>query len=503
MYIAKVLGDSINGSFRRPVGAEQRIVSRDPGDIGYRVGTFPVYPMHVDAAVAAAVEAAPGWRRLGLEQRSEHLRKFAAVIINRRREFTELVAAEVGKPLWEAKLEIEAAAAQVECELREGIREASPFTVGEVRFGVQGRCRFFPLGVIAVLGAASSPVDLPCAQILPALLQGNTVVYKPSKLVPATGQFLAELFLEIELPRGVFNMIQGEAAAGLALASHPQVDGVLFCGGSLGGRRILDAVRDRPHKMVALHIGGVNPALVLEDADLDLAAVECAKGAFQTAGQRTTSTGVVLVSASVFKEFLDRLVRIASQLTVGYAFDEDVFMGPVLSQTALERALERQAKLIGLGAKTAVSLARAELPREGYYLSPGVLFLDEPRCIGDIRPEGQSFGPDLVVMPFSKDLEAVALANSATHRLAATVLTEDLGRFDRLADELLFGVVNHNLATTEISMRLPLEGWGESGNHRPAGVFTQRNCTAPRVTLASRGGQDQNHDLPGFPQIRS
>ncbi len=501
MLTVKVLGDYVNGRFRRPRGAQSKIISRDPGDSGYRIGSFPVYPEHVDAAVSAALEAFCGWRRLDMTERADMLRKFAAEVINRRDEIKRLIAAESGKPLWEAELDVTAIEAQVETEVREGVRAVSPFKVGEIRWGVRGSCGFAPLGVTAVLGPASSPIGLPCAQILPALLAGNTVVFKPAKLVPACGQFIARLFDEVDLPRGVFNLVQGDAATGLALVADPRVEAVLFVGAGPSGRRILQAAADQPGKLVALQMGGVNPAVVLADADLDRAVYECVKGCYLTAGQRYTSTGVILVAGSMYDRFVERFVATVGALRVGYAFDPDVFMGPLLSASARERALDRQEQLFGFGARRLLASEPMDCGRPGFYMGPAVLELAKPTAMDRFRLEGQSFGPDVVLMPFSKEPEGIALANSTAYRLAVSVLTEDPERFDRWAEELRFGMINHNLATTEISMRLPLIGLGLCGNHRPAGVFTQRNCTTPVASLKAPEAYDPGRNLPNFPKI--
>ena len=500
MLTVKVRGDYINGRFRRPRGAQGKIISRDPGDSGYRIGSFPVYPEHVDAAVSAAREALEGWRRRNMTDRADLLRKFAAEVINRRDELKRLIATESGKPLWEAELDVAAVEAQVETEVREGVRVVSPFKVGEIRWGVHGSCSFEPLGVTAVLGPGASPVGLPCAQILPALLAGNTVVFKPSKLAPACGQFIARLFEEVDLPRGVFNLIQGDAATGLELVSDPRVEAVLFVGAGPSGRRILEATADQPGKLVALQMGGVNPAVVLADADLDRAVYECVKGSYLSAGQRYTSTGVILVAGSIYDRFVEAFVSTVGTLSVGYAFDPDVFMGPLLSASARERALDRQEQLVGFGARRLLASEPMDCGRPGFYIGPAVLGLAKPTALDEFRPDGQSYGPDVVLMPFSKESEGIALANSTAYRLAASVLTEDPERFDHWADELRFGVINYNLATTEISMRLPFTGLGLCGNHRPAGVFTQRNCTTPVTSLRTTQAYDPGHNLPNFPR---
>jgi len=499
MYTVKVRGDYINGKFIRPKGAGERIVSKDPGDAGYRIGSFPTYPENVDKAVTAARSASESWSRLGQTVRADMLRKFSAEVVNHREKLKELIAAETGKPLWEAEQEVLAVEAQVETEIREGVRTVSPFKVGEIRWGVDGNCRFRPLGVVAIMGSAISPVHLPCGQIIPALLSGNTVVFKPSKLVPAIGQFIAKLFHEIDLPRGVFNLVQGDAAIGSRLAGLPQVDGVLFTGSYPASKRIMQVTADQFNKLVALQLGGVNVALVLDDADLERAVYECALGAFLTSGQQYTSTGVVLVARQVFDAFTEAFLNTVASLKVGYAFDPDVFMGPVLSDSARVRFLDLQQRLDHTGTRALMASRALKLDRPGYYLSPAVHLAEQVESIDTYRPEGLSFGPDVILMPVSGDKQALSLANHNQFAFASSVFTQDTDRFEKCFRDLDYGIVNFNLPTTSISMRLPLDGIKQCGNHRPAGVFAQRNCTYPVASLQATTPFDSRRKLPGFP----
>jgi succinylglutamic semialdehyde dehydrogenase len=499
MLSIKVLGDYIDGQFVRPRGAERKIVSHDPGDSGYRIGSFPIYPQHVDAALVAARQASPEWRRRDPADRTDLLRKFAAEVVNRRKTLCDLLSVETGKPLWEAEEEVEALAAQVEIEIREGVRTVSPFRISEVRTGVSGSCQFKPLGVVVVLGAAISPAHLACGQILPALLAGNTVVFKPSKLVPAVGQFLAELFEHIETPPGVFNLVQGDADAGWALAAHKDVDAVLFTGSYPTGKRILQATMDQPHKLVALQMGGINTAVVLADADLDQALYETVSGAYLTTGQRYTSTRQVIVEAGHYPKFAAAFVEAAAALKIGYAFDPEVFLGPMLSESARDRAIDLQERLGSLGLRTLLASEPVKPGRPGHYLSPAVFALEPSVRAAPFRPDGLFFGPQTVLVPMLSEEDGLRLANGTEAGFSATIFTRDADRFRDWAERLRYGLVNQNMATTETTMRLPLSGAGRCGNHRPAGLFSQRNCTFPVSSLCTDSLEPERR-RPTFPK---
>ena len=500
MISIKVKGDYIDGKFRRPRGAERRVVSSDPGDAGWRIGAFPLYPQHVERAAQAARRSFAAWRRVPLERRADFLRKFAAEVFNRRRELARLVAAETGKPLWEAEQEVNDVKAQVETEIREGIRAVSPFKVGEVRFGVKGLTRYRPLGPVLVLGAAISPVHLPCGHILPALLSGCPVVFKPSKLVPACGQLLAELFDAVELPPGVFNLVQGDAESGLQLALHQDLAGVFFTGCLAAGRRILETTASQPHKLVSLQMGGVNLAVVCEDADLERAWCECLQGSFLTTGQQYTSTSIIAVHKKVLERFVEAFVELAGRIRVGYAFDKGGFMGPLLSAAAQERFLDSQQRLASLSGRALRRAEALKTGRPGHYVGPAVWLLEEPASPDVVRPEGINFGPDVVLLPFGSDKEGLELARLNSRPLAAAVFTGDEERFRRWATEIPYGLCNHNLATTDLSLRLPLNAAGQCGNHRPGGVFSQRNFCEPVATLQATGPYRSDRLPPGLPR---
>ena len=243
---------------------------------------------------------------------------------------------------------------------------------------------------------------------------------------------------------------------------------------------------------------GRSRALVLEDADLDRAVYECIKGSFVTSGQRYTSTGVILVAKKIFEQFAEAFVQRVQKLKVGYCDEPGVFMGPLLSKAAMDRALDRQEQILGLGALRLQVAEILDLKKPGFYLSPSVMALKRPLPLDELRPNGQSFGPDVVLIPFKGKKEATEIANSTSYRLAASVVTEDSERYQSYCHELNFGLVNHNLSTTETSMRLPLGGQGLSGNHRPLGVFNQRNSTFPVASLRAPQAFDPDRVIPSY-----
>ncbi len=499
MFTIKVRGDYIRGKFKRARKSPRKIISIDPGDSGYRIGAFPVEPAHVDRAVEAAREAADTWGRVEGADRAHALRRFAAQVVNRRAQLSQALCAETGKPLWLAEKEVEQVIDRVESEISEGMQAVASVHLPEIRFAVEGHCHFRPLGVMAILGTASSPLAEACHAILPALLAGNTVVFKPSKLAPACGQLLAELFDEADWPKGVFNMVQGDAALGLDLVARSEVDGVWFTGSGPAGKRVLQAAADPLRKLVALHLGGLNTAMVLDDADLDRAIYQCVLGTYANTGQALDATALILVDKRVFEAFVPAFVETVRSLKVGYGADPGVFMGPLLSEFALERGLDRLARLKAAGARELLASERIKLQRPGFYLSPSVFAAPKPDLLPALLSEGLSFGPDAILIPFSTDKQAIELANATRRPFVASVVTEDSAHFEQVAEELRYGHIHHNLATCDRSMRLPSQGVGDSGNHRAGGLHAQRSCGHPVSILRSTDAHDSSRQVKAFP----
>jgi succinylglutamic semialdehyde dehydrogenase len=480
---------------------------------------------HVDQAVAAARAALPVWSRWPLERRAAVLRRFAKIATARVDEMTALIRDEVGKPAWDAKGEAALLAAKVDITLDQGPEGAMRRVTGydtALSPTRRGRAWFRPHGVMAVLGPFNFPAHLPNGHIVPALALGNTIVFKPSDKTPACGQLLAEFYqeaLEAEAaPPGVFNLVQGTAPIAAALASHADIDGVLFTGSWPVGRRILEANLDRPGRILALEMGGNNPAVILADADLKQAVIECVRCAFISSGQRCTCTRRLIVHEAVADRVIPAICKAASSLILGDPRDTQtpVFMGPVISQAAREQILASQAEMHAAGGRTLVLATAVDGPGGGWYVSPGVMQVDgfswagsgdrggsgeggetgRGMVAGEIASSTQSqlraaplspsysaisslpgadvevFGPFLRITTVKNLDEAIEQANATDFGLAASLFTKDPAAIERFQHEVRAGCININTGTAGASSKLPFGGLGHSGNHRPAGSFS-------------------------------
>ncbi len=467
---------------------------------------------HVDAAVESARRAFADWSRRPIEKRAEALFAYKALVEQRFRAIADLICDESGKAMWEAEAEAKLLAVKVESTLLEGPMSAgsgrariTPFDIPIAPTRV-GRCAFRPHGVMAVLGPFNFPAHLPNGHIVPALLAGNTVVFKPSDKTPAVGQLLAELLNEAlaaaGAPPGVVNLVQGGPDIASRIVSHGDIDGVLFTGSWPVGRRILEANLDRPGRIVALELGGNNAAVVMDDADLRLAAVECARAAFATTGQRCSCTRRIIVHEAIAPRFIDLLSRIASGLLIGnprgvsHAEDSSKsphprrplvqpFMGPLIREEARDAAVRAQQQWISAGAEPILLAHAIDDESRGHYISPGILRVpgftpaEDAYCGGDI----EIFAP-IVRMATVRTLdEAIAQANATRFGLAAAIFARGRHVIDRFLAEARAGCVNVNTGTAGASGKLPFGGLGLSGNHRPAGSFALDYCAYPVASL--------------------
>ncbi len=439
----------------------------------------------VQPAVASAVKAFPDWMQTPLAKRIGKLRIFQRVLAQRQVSFAQLLAREAGKPIGESRREVERLIGKVDEMVTLGLKLIRPFSVTAVA-GVQGECRFRPMGVLAVIGPFNFPAHTPGSHIIPALLTGNSVVFKPSEYTPFVGQALAEMLDTAGFPPGVFNLVQGGSLVGARLVEHPAVAGILFTGSTATGQAIRAATLKEPRKSLALELGGKNAALVLKDADLTLAAKEIAVAAFSMGGQRCNATSRVIVDRRVAKEFLKRFLEAADRVKIGYPLEEEVLMGPLVSHDAVAKFQKymRMAEEEGFETLRVGKALGKWGKRRGYYVNPGVHLCERLAKNRSLHYRKEEiFGPDVAVY-LAKDLEQmVSLNNEVPYGLITSVFTRNRQNFERLFVQIDTGMVNFNRSTIYSSGKLPFGGTKASGSFRPAGLFSPYYCTYPVSVL--------------------
>lgn len=431
----------------------------------------------VAAAVARARAAQPGWFASGLDARLAVVRAFKAAVEAEADAFARLIAEETGKPLWEAKTEVGSVAAKVEISIqahqeRTGSREA-PFKADPA--GAMQALRHKPHGVLAVLGPYNFPAHLPNGHIVPALIAGNAVVFKPSEQTPAVGAFMAGLWEKAGLPAGVLELVQGAAVTGRALAGA-DTDGLLFTGSAPTGAALARQFAETPHRILALEMGGNNPLVAwdLADADIEAAALIVVQSAFLSAGQRCTCARRLIVQDGAHERLLDAVVALADGLVIDQPFAEPApFMGCVIDNRAADGLLARSAAIHG---KTIRPLLRLKdgLP----FLTPGIVDVT-----GLDVPDEELFGPFLQLVRVTDFDAAIAAANATRFGLSAALLGGDRALYDRFWAGSRAGVVNWNRPTNGAASNAPFGGVGLSGNHRPSAYYAADYCAWPVASV--------------------
>jgi len=431
----------------------------------------------LDGVVAQARIAFADWEETPLERRREIALGFAARVREDREGIARLISRETGKPFWEALTEADSVAAKVAISIRAQDERAGE-TVAEAA-GVGQSLRHRPHGVLAVIGPFNFPMHLANGHIVPALLAGNAVVFKPSEKTPASGVRMAELWAAAGLPEGVLQVALGGGDIGRALVAHEGIDGVLFTGGAPAGRSIHQALAGRPDKILALELGGNNPLIAWDVDDLEAAAHLIVQSAFVSAGQRCSCARRLIVPAGPAGErIVEALVAVVDRLRVGAPFDEpQPFLGPVIDNAAADAMLRAQEGLEAAGARPIRALRR---PTQGLpLLSPAVLDVTE---IAE-PPDEEYFGPMLQVTRAGSFEAALAAASATRFGLAAGLIGGDEALWRRFWRGVRAGVVNWNRPTTGASSAAPFGGVGWSGNHRPSAYYAADYCAWPVASL--------------------
>ncbi len=433
----------------------------------------------VDAAVAAARAAFPAWARRPLEERITVLETFAATLKARSDELARAIGEETGKPLWEAGTEVTSMVNKVAISVQ-AYRERTGIKSGPLA-DASAVLRHKPHGVVAVFGPYNFPGHLPNGHIVPALLAGNCVIFKPSELTPKVAELTVRAWIDAGLPAGVLNLVQGARDTGVALAAHADIDGLFFTGSSRTGNLLHSQFGGQPQKILALEMGGNNPLIVDEVKDVDAAVYTIIQSAFISAGQRCTCARRLLVPAGEWGDaLLARLVAVTASIKVG-RFDEQPapFMGSVISLAAAEHLLKAQEHLLANGA---VALLAMSQPLEGAaLLTPGILDVSGVAQ----RPDEEFFGPLLQVIRYGDFDEAVREANATQYGLAAGLLSDSRERFEGFLLDSRAGIVNWNKQLTGAASSAPFGGIGASGNHRPSAYYAADYCAYPVASLES------------------
>ena len=427
----------------------------------------------VDALVGTARTAWAEWAGQPLAKRMELMRRFSNEVRAEEDAFAELIARETGKPLWEAKTEVAAVIGKVEISIRAYAERTGQRKLDSALQGTAA-LRHKPHGVMAVLGPYNFPAHLPNGHIVPALIAGNAVIFKPSEKTPAVGEKLVELYHRAGVPEGVVQLLIGGPDEGKALVAHDGVDGVLFTGSAQVGIAINRKLASNPSKIVALEMGGNNPIVVWNTPLVQDAAALIVQSAFTTAGQRCTAARRLIVQSDMYDRVLEEVRKLVKRMVIGAPFDEpQPFMGPVIDNATADQLSASFMYLIEQGGKAISHMRRPQddLP----FLTPGII--DTTNM--EERPDVELFGPLLQVIRVDEFDEAVAEANATRFGLSASLIGGSPKDYKRFWANIRAGIVNWNRPTNGASSAAPFGGIGLSGNHRPAAFYAADYCAYP------------------------
>lgn len=430
-------------------------------------------PEQVISAVAAARAASTEWANLSFDKRCEQVRRYAEQLSENKMLLARTIAEETGKPFWETQTEAAAVIGKVEISIKAALERTGERSSDMA--GATAVLRHKPHGVVAIFGPYNFPAHLPNGHIVPALLAGNTVVFKPSELTPKVAELMVSLWEKSGLPNGVINLVQGEKETGIALAANPEIDGLFFTGSSRTGHLLHEQFAGHPGKILALEMGGNNPLIIDEISDIKAAVHETIQSAYITSGQRCTCARRLFVPLNdTGDQFLEQLKAAVSQIKVGGQFDEPApFMGSLISEAAADGMVAAQQQLLDMGA---TSLLKLEKLKAGTGLvSPGLIDVTD---VTDM-PDEEHFGPLLKVIRYTDFDDAICQANATQFGLSAGLFSDNQANFDHFYRHIRAGIVNWNKQLTGASSAAPFGGIGASGNHRASAYYAADYCAYP------------------------
>ena len=479
-------GVFIDGVWRAGAGAQATSIDPTTGEVIWRQSTASA--ADVAAAVEAARKAFPGWSDRTREERIAVLRRYKDVLVARTATFAESLSRETGKALWETKAELGSMAGKVEASIK-AYDERTGEHATDMAFG-RAVLRHRAHGVMAVLGPFNFPGHLPNGHIVPALLAGDTVVFKPSEETPLAGQLLVQALEEAGVPPGVINLVQGGREVGQALIDQ-DIDGLLFTGSAAAGAFFRRHFADRPDVILALELGGNNPLVVWDAGDAEAVAALVVQSAFITTGQRCSCARRLIVrDDAAGQAVIEAVASLSERLVIGaWNGGEEVFMGPLISERAAAQALAGAKAMAG---KTVRAMSAVD-GLSGAFVSPGLIDVT-----GETIPDEELFAPLLQVRRVGSFDEAIVAANATRYGLSAGLISNETTHWEHFLKRIRAGVVNWNRPTTGAAGTMPFGGLGSSGNHRPSAYYAADYCAYPVASFEAASVTNTLGDIKGL-----
>lgn len=492
----KYKGDYINGQFVPVVKGDGEFKDISPADLSDVVMTVPFSNDHIDDACVAAKKAYPAWARLTMSERKSYLLRLKEQFALHEAEMAEAISRDTGKPLWEGLSEAKNLGNKIDITLNFSLKLIEEERIVNALPQVDGVIRHRSRGVMAVVGPFNFPAHLPNGHIVPALIAGNTVVFKPSEQTPAVGQLMAEIVDKAQFPPGVFNLVQGDGKTGGKLVAHELVDGVLFTGSYEVGLKIKQETMQHHWKILALEMGGKNATVVWNDADIDKAIYESLIGAYLTSGQRCSCTSRIILHPQIADKFVDKFYEAAKRLSIGH-WSENVFMGTLINEASVEKYLRYQEIANRENCESLMRGKVLEGKYKGHYVTPSIHLVNkfDPKSV---YQKSEIFGPNVAIYQTDDWDHAMEIVNSTGYGLVMALFSKNKELYEDALFKARVGLLNWNRTTNGASSRLPFGGLGKSGNDRASAHYAVQYCTMPVASLEDPTDLDISKAMPGM-----
>jgi len=499
-------GNFINGRFIIPDRESFTFEKYNPADLNDFIVGVPVAYSHADDAVEKASIAFNLWSKLEDSIRIEYFEKLRNSLEILAPWFVELISRELGRPIWDAKQEVETTIFDIS-ELYNQYLGYTPYITEDINLYSDPVEYYKPSGVVAVIAPYNQPFLYSMRAIITALLTGNTVVYKPSLLTPMTGQLISELVQSAELPNGVFNMVHGSIEVAKRFIVNRKVTSVFFYGNFETGSKISKHAKDDYAKLMIMSTGGRNAAIIMEDADIDLAVNETIVGAFISSGQRCNNTRRIYVHNSIKETFISKFHDKAKKLKIAHPHDEYlkdfIFMGPLGSENLMQNYLRLQG--IGLREGADILMRGKEIAvngkYKGYYVTPSINLSDNLNEKG-VYNSSEILGPNVSIRGFSNIDELMLSHNTCNYGLGISIFSEAQKNLNEIIQKADVGLVFINTNSFGESVMHPVVGYGKSGNLHPEGCLSIRYLRKPVVIYKKEFIKKQKFNNLLFEEIK-
>lgn len=493
-------GDYIEGHFLKVEDPNGEIWSKNPGDLEAAPLTFPFSYSHIHDAVSAAKRSFFTWRRQSVQNRAEALVRYREILKIRQSELAYWVSFETGKPLWESHQEIDESLSLIDYFINQG----SQTSIEQKLNTPDGASvtRHFPRGVVSVITPASQPVLFPHSYFIPALMNGNTAVVKTCSQTPMLGQIFSEIAHDSGLSTGVLNFFHGDSESARRLVGHADVDAIFYHGPFETAAKVKKQLLSDFWKYTVIETGGKNAQVIWNDCDYSQALYDAVFASFVTTGQRCSSTSRILVHDKFFGKFIKDFHQLAKKISVGFglANSQSHFMGPLISERAVEDYLRFQGIAVREGAEELMRGKTLERDKKGFYVSPSIHIVEkvDPKSI---YQKSEIHGPNVAIFRVSDLDEVSEIINQPQWGLVASIYTGARDHFYRLADEIKVGMLHWNRPTTAISFRMATGGIKKSGNERPMGSYAGIQCTQMINCLEGTGSFELESLIKEIPRL--